>query len=416
MAKAPTTWRDAYRPGSFRNAAFLTQSHEHELGRRGESHAFPFRDEPWFEDLGRKGRAWTISAFVIGPDYRTARDALLAALEAPGAGTLVHPFLGTFAAHVAGCRLSESTAEGGMARFDLSFVEPGVMVTAEVRTDTAGASKATSAVAKANAKAGFLASFLAAGQAGFVQLGSAQFLGTLSAQIAQAGGLLGGAGTVLRAFHSGLATLQGAASLLGQPARLADAMLGMIDALSQLGGQPQMQVAALQSVINSASAAPIGDSSTPANARLAANRQASIDLVVAGCAASAVDVIAGVAFASYDDAIAVRDRLTSQFDDAALAANGRGNRDLAESLTTLRRALAADVTARGGSLARLFAFTPPAVRPALAIAWSVYGDAAQTEQAALELASRNRVMHPLFVPASALQLPSADPVPGGSNG
>ena len=43
----------------------------------------------------------------------------------PGAGDLVHPYLGSLQVACTGCSLSERTREGRMARFSLSFVEAG---------------------------------------------------------------------------------------------------------------------------------------------------------------------------------------------------------------------------------------------------------------------------------------------------
>jgi len=53
-----------------------------------------------------------------------------------------------------------------------------------------------------------------------------------------------------------------------------------------------------------------------------------------------------------------------------------------------------DVTARGGSLAHLYAYTPAQTEPALVIAQRLYGDPTR----AGEIVARNAVIHPLFVP------------------
>ena len=82
-------WRDRYRKGSFRGAAFVTTRGEFAGGRRTVVHEFPGRDEPVNEDMGRRARRFTIECHCIGADYMTARDALLDALEKGGDGLLV---------------------------------------------------------------------------------------------------------------------------------------------------------------------------------------------------------------------------------------------------------------------------------------------------------------------------------------
>ena len=72
--------------------------------------------------MGRRAREYSIEAFVLGSDYMRARDALLEAIEAPGAGQLVHPWHGTVNVTVAAASLNESTERGGMAVFSLTFV------------------------------------------------------------------------------------------------------------------------------------------------------------------------------------------------------------------------------------------------------------------------------------------------------
>src|SRR5690606_3408127 len=86
---------------------------------------YPQRDEPYLEDIGRRRRAFTVEGYVLGPEYFEARDALIRACETSGAGTLVHPFLGALTVSCTSCRVQETTREGGMARFTLSFAEAG---------------------------------------------------------------------------------------------------------------------------------------------------------------------------------------------------------------------------------------------------------------------------------------------------
>ena len=119
-------WRDNLVPASFRGVGFQVDETEAPIaGRRVAVHEYPGRDEPFVEDLGRVTKRWTIEAFVVGDDYATVRDRLIDACDMPGAGELVHPYLGSLQVACTACSLTERTREGRMARFSLSFVEAG---------------------------------------------------------------------------------------------------------------------------------------------------------------------------------------------------------------------------------------------------------------------------------------------------
>ena len=119
-------WRANLVPASFRGVGFQVDSTEAPIaGRRVAVHEYPGRDEPFVEDLGRRTKRWTIEAFVVGDNYATVRDRLVEACDMPGAGELVHPYLGSLQVACTACSLVERTREGRMARFSLEFVEAG---------------------------------------------------------------------------------------------------------------------------------------------------------------------------------------------------------------------------------------------------------------------------------------------------
>lgn len=118
-------WVEKYQRASFRGVEFFIDSSTNELGRRNALHEFPGSDISYSTDLGLKTRTFGFSAYIIGDDYFDHRDTLIRALEAPGAGELVHPYRGTFQAVVTSARMTETTDEGRMARFQISFREQG---------------------------------------------------------------------------------------------------------------------------------------------------------------------------------------------------------------------------------------------------------------------------------------------------
>src|SRR5689334_1577526 len=123
---------------AFRGVPFHVDTAERAGGRRTARHEYPFRDEPFVEDLGRKARAFPVEGYVVGPDYLVQRDALIAALEDErGPGTLAHPYYGNVSVVCTQFRVRESSADGGMARFAVDFEQTASTPSVPVATPAA---------------------------------------------------------------------------------------------------------------------------------------------------------------------------------------------------------------------------------------------------------------------------------------
>jgi prophage DNA circulation protein len=134
-----STWRDNLRPASFRGVEFHVSAGSRSSGRRGIEFEYPKRDDPYFEDLGRIARRWSITGYVIGSDYQRQADALCSALEAIDPGTLVHPTMGTMRVVCQPYTRTEKKTEGGYAEFDMVFVEAGTNMLSRLTENTSGA-------------------------------------------------------------------------------------------------------------------------------------------------------------------------------------------------------------------------------------------------------------------------------------
>ncbi|MCF5712250.1 DNA circularization N-terminal domain-containing protein [Pseudomonas tremae] len=116
-----STWRDSLLPASFRGVGFFIEKAVVPVGRKGQLHEFPQRDEPYFESLGKQSQIHTLTAFIVGRDCFEQRDRLLQALEQEEAGELVHPWLGRLQVQVGECSVMHNLNEGGLVRLDLKF-------------------------------------------------------------------------------------------------------------------------------------------------------------------------------------------------------------------------------------------------------------------------------------------------------
>ena len=144
-------YRDRLRNGSFRGVAFYTPSSEQEGGRRGVVHEYPGSDDHTTQDIGKRLQRFTVTAQIIGDDYDQARDALIAALEKPGAGKLVHRYRGEFDALLEPgktYRVVETRDEGRVATFTIPFIRAGADKSVSIKADSAARVKSAATAAK----------------------------------------------------------------------------------------------------------------------------------------------------------------------------------------------------------------------------------------------------------------------------
>lgn len=113
---------------SFNNVNFITRSNSTIVGRRQAEHIYPFRDQPWMEDIGRRARRYHIIGFLIGDDVISQRDSMQAALEYPGPGVLVHPTYGRLSVSVLECSFDEDMTHGRVIEMNMAFEESGLNI------------------------------------------------------------------------------------------------------------------------------------------------------------------------------------------------------------------------------------------------------------------------------------------------
>ncbi|WP_198356012.1 DNA circularization protein [Sphingomonas sp. TX0522] len=390
------SWRDQYRTGSFRGVAFRSQSNERSGGRRIETHEYPQRDAPFGEDLGRRARSFALEVFVAGVDYMTQRDRLIDALEAAGAGQLVHPWDGPMSVTIPSYSVRDSTEDGGIAFFSIECVEAGQAVEAPAAPDTYALVETSADAAIAAAPARFDDRFDVSGYASFVEDAAVDLVVHAASAATLAGGLQGGAGQALRAFQAGLSLLPSSArALVRSPLSLGQAIVGLVAAIGALGGGSTARIAGLSSLV--ATTAPVVIGATPARNRQRANGVAFADLISTAAAAELVRAIAAAPIASYQDAVVLRDAAAELLEARIIAAADVGDDSLATTFAELLRVMVADVTARGGTLSRVYGYTPARTEPTLVIAARLYGPDGAMLDRAVDIVGRNRLRHPGFV-------------------
>jgi len=114
-------------PAMYRGVAFHVPDTSHEVGRRLAVTLFPGVDAAAFDDLGRHDGPVYVAGLLLGDDYVGQALALQAALQAPGPGTLLHPWLGEMTVVVADPALIRFSARAlRLVQFDASFLRADI--------------------------------------------------------------------------------------------------------------------------------------------------------------------------------------------------------------------------------------------------------------------------------------------------
>lgn len=387
------SWRDKLQQASFRTAPFEVERAGLSSGRRLALHEYPYRDLPFAEDLGRKARGYEVEAYVLAStidasgarssDYMEARDALIAALESgAGPGTLVHPYLGRMQVAVRSYRLSETTREGGIARFTISFVEAGLPLEPGVAADTANLvderSDALVEAATEDFKSWWNVNCL---PLDLVTDLEEELDRTLSGLTRLVGNITGPIAAVIRA-----------------PANMAAAIIGALGQIEAIAGEPLDALDMYESLFSAGDNPPSIPIATSTRKQQARSAAALHRLVQQVAVAEACRQSAQASYPARQDALAALERLTDAIDTQAETVDPVFGQPIADAvyqaLVGLRAAVAEDLRVRGAKLPSIRSYTVPTTLPALVVAHHVYGDAERAD----EIVARNRLRHPGFVP------------------
>lgn len=390
-------WRDNLRAGSYKGVAFFVESHEASYDRRTVVNEYPFRATPYTEDMGRSAKKWDVAAYVLGADYMTQRDALLNAVEAGGAGILIHPYLGTLNVVCSGCRFRESQSEGGIVSFQLSFVEAGESLYPSGLEIPSALALSDASALISTIQTDFINTIQVEGVAEWVREsysdGLAQFAGVLN-DIKAVGGINGQGTTAL---------INQAAEWVADVTELVDPALSLIadvtdtagKIISTFEGLIDLAPSSAESANNLESFADFSAAVSPSNtaqAAIANNNAASLEgfiriLAVANESKAAV----AVEYDSYEAAISARADILARIDAQA---NVTGNDDVYEGLRALRASVAQAIPDEENSLPRISALKLKQSAPSLVVSYDLYG----TVDNETDILNRNSVRHPGFMP------------------
>ncbi|WP_434701550.1 DNA circularization protein [Pseudomonas sp. D1-36] len=411
-------WRDELLPASFRGISFLIPQASVPVGQKGQLHEYPQRDEPFFEQLGKQAQVHTMTAWVIGDDCFERRDKLLEALQTPGPGELVHPWLGRMQVKVGDCKVSHELTAGGMVSFDLTFYpdKPLTFPTAKVNSQQQVVKASDSMLGSALERYKQAMAKVDQARLGLLRLRNS--LSNVYAVIQQQFAPFVGVFTNLTGFAQSLMNSPGALSSLFssyfsdfslQDSAFTDTSSSYKNAVATTTQQTEA-VTAINTVsqsggIDSAAAAQatanlVQDALLVQMALIISEMPIASQPVSSGSTPSveqqAILPVVRPEVPVADDVLQLRDSLSDAIFEASLKADPAHY----VVMNTLRQSLVKHLTTVAESGVRLVDITPPETMSTLVLAYQRFGDATRSA----EVVQRNRIRHPGFVPAASIKI------------
>lgn len=424
------SWKDRYRPASFRGVPFFVESDDAEFGRRQVTHTAALVDTPTLEDLGRAADSFQVVGYLIGEDYDLQLQQLIEAIrDVAGPGRLVHPRYGEKTVGASGFRVQHKNTEGRMCRFSVTFDEAGELAQPVEGIDSVNVLDSRSEAIQDASSESFLDKFKAADFPQFVRDAAAETLGAvgeylespsalLSETFSQASEVFGVVTDTVDAVSGLVSSYQrqvsnfigGISGLINRPSSLASSLVSLVAGIRPAYGSGAG--AMLSGLISSLPHSPAPNSSmpapapptpadpeapiiatpapTPSRAQIATNREAIVQLVRQTAVAELAVVAVSKKYETVEEAVAARDVVADLIDvEAELTLDDVVYQQMTQARTEVVQALPDP----GEAYSRLVPYSPPMTLPALVIAQTLYGDGSEADQ----IVSKNSVRHPGFV-------------------
>lgn len=385
-------WKDGFRQGSFRGVSFFIESHEFAGGRRAVEHEFPSKDVGNTEDIGRRLRGFSLEVYVLGDDYFQSRDDLIDALEAEGAGELIHPYLGTKSVQVFDFSVSETASEGRIARFQIKFVEAGEPKFPAESTDAFEQANSIADQILATTGGFFSSVFDVSGPARVLE--SAQDVVNQTSDVVlgiakQAGDAAQGIADV--AFQ--VRQIKGDINnLLRQPGLLVERFQNAFGLLFGAVSDSKTLASALSNGTSNIVYPEIQGADTPTVQKIKGNQQALKNFIIETSVANQAKAAVNGNYVSVNEAVIFREQVNQDVErQLDFVVDDNAFQELRDLSVAVSQALPPQ------TVGEVLTFTPNATLPALVISNRLFGNIDKEQ----EIINQNSIRHPGFVPAQS---------------
>ncbi|VVE01752.1 DNA circularization protein [Pandoraea terrigena] len=446
-----TRWEDALRPARFGGVPFGVESVRMSAGRKTSIHTYPFRDDAWVEDLGKKSRQFEVIGFLVEDDILlktvggapvgsvvSQRNDLLAVCEDPGATILEHPTLGTIKNVVClSVDITERRDLGRVFEFRLSLIVSGQQLFPTATSSTESNNEQQAAATGIAALADFVkttASSISAGAAvvqqavstavGWYQIGVTavndvkRLMGAISTLAGNFGNLVGGGNSGISGSNRQAPSTQTASGLLAAASAARASVLTAGAAFQTAAANPS-DSATLGAAAQAFVAAIAASATAPSDAvRLVSGltqysptpvaQTGSIGTAMSTMQTALAAMVRRYALAQLAVTLTTYQPSSQQDADSVLAsavglidaesdiAGDAGDDNAYQALRRLRQAVVADLATRGADTAAISTFSFNANLPSLVLANRIYRDPTREQQLVRQVAPR----HPLFMPTT----------------
>lgn len=437
-------WEDHLHQASFRGVPFAVVAANGTFGRRQAVHEYPYRDTAWVEDVGRSTRKMTLRGFLIqdsakynAPDVIKQRESLIAACEASGSGTLIHPTLGELTVSIpeGGLKINESMDSGRVFEFSLTIIESGLKIFA-ITGNSAAATSVKDSFLKTASTAVFTFIAQVKGEMRSVTQAIktiknvANFWGNMVnssvSEVTNLGNTLRSTFGSERYGRYNRGNISGNAS--GQSGADADDYLSLTDQVmaqgvvdresilektndvrnaSSIEGFADAVNAAVVAILNSSGGledrvralenlTTLSDSTLYATEADRNVSDSAVIFIIVLCTAAMVSAAVEYNPSSSDEATALQNRVCKALDDALVNVGNRGEDDIYVQLLELRKVFIDAMQIKSGTLASVMQVNVPKTLPSLTLANRLYQDATRSD----ELIQETNPRHPAFMPTT----------------
>lgn len=398
------------RDASFRGIPFYFVDVEGTGGRRAIPHSYPKKEVGWTEDHGAVLTQQQINGILLGNDYQAQFNRLLAALNTPGPGELVHPWFGVQQVQAGKVTHKLSTEEGGIAYVSFEVFEAGEQLFPTQKEDTTATTlSAADSVKAALANGDYFAALDGVGSMVDTLLDDLQGfvtnLPTLPDELNEwmdrlnrfkdlAGIIVATPGELIRDMTNLISDMKDLVTEAPWALQVYDQLRAKWD------GDRAAQSATKSLADNVAVNATTGFASsvTPtALVDITDEMNTNIDdfrlVVVTSALVAKAETVATATFQTSQEAQSTGDELAERLGEQSIDAVESGQRELWRSLRALRFAVVNDVRIRSVQLPELRRVSTRQTTPVMLLAWRETGDAEQRDV----LVTRNRLRYPSFI-------------------
>lgn len=378
---------------SFRGVEFFISDDNGPIGPRAQITEFPYRTKAHGETFGTKARVLSISAFVVGDNYKFEREQLIEAINKDGPGELYHPEYGRINCIVTNADVSHDSRALDRVNFSLEFTETEIRIGA-FTIDTQNFTISKIAEAREITNWQFAKDFEPNGNSNVVKAAKDNFSNIFERLEASKTALLGFLEPVKNANSRMAAFNAKVQKLFSKPLELAKLVTDEIAALANNIASPFEAIKILGSLSNYR--LPKLRSFGSKNAKLRAQNQKSINSTIAAAALLEIanqTTLCG--FDTSDDALRFGNEIAEYF-DAFLDGDLEIDENTYLAVLDVKHAIAADIQKRGADLVPLKNVTLIQTETMLGLCHRLYGQS-DFDNNFTDLISRANPKNPFFV-------------------